>query len=142
LRTLLFGRELLVAWTALILLSQTTWAGELAGWIVAFFFGPGPKEIGSPPYLLQKGYHCLLFGVFGWLLARARQPLPPVPALALAILFGGFAELLQTLAPGRNAQFSDAVINSVSATLAWTLSAIRRGAVLPAEPAVPVRRKS
>ncbi len=120
------GRWPLGLWTAVILFSQTTWAGDLAGQFSAWLFGPGPAEIGSPPFLLQKGFHCFLFAVLGWLLARSGKPLPARQALAVAIGFGGFAELLQWLAPGRHPQWSDAFINVVSATAAWTLAARAR----------------
>ncbi len=109
-------------WTALILFSQTTWAGQIAGMVATALFGPGPADIGSPPYLLQKGYHCLLFGVFGWLLAQTGKPRGPAIALAIAVGFSIFAEMLQLWAPGRHPQWSDAVINIVSSTAVWALA--------------------
>lgn len=109
-------------WTALILFSQTTWAGHIASAISTWLFGPGPAEIGSPPFLLQKSYHCVLFAVLGWMLARTGKPRSSASALAMAIGFGVFAESLQWLAPGRHPQISDAVINVVSATAVWALS--------------------
>jgi len=112
-------------WTALILFSQTTWAGEIAGIIATTVFGPGPADVGSPPYLLQKGYHCFLFGVFGWLLARTGKRRPPAQALAIAISVSIFAEMLQLLAPGRHAQWSDAAINIVSSSAVWALASRR-----------------
>lgn len=112
-------------WTALILFSQTTWAGEIAGVIATALFGPGPADIGSPPYLLQKGYHCFLFGVFGWLLARTGKQYPPPAALTIAVSVSILAESLQMLAPGRHPQWTDAAINVVSSTAAWALSSRR-----------------
>lgn len=90
--------------------------------ISTWIFGPGPAEIGSPPFLLQKGYHCFMFAVFGWLLARSGKPRDAWAALWVAIGFGILAEALQWLAPGRHPQVSDAMINVVSAGAAWALS--------------------
>jgi VanZ family protein len=112
-------------WAALILFSQTTWAGRIASVISAWLFGPGPADVGSPPFLLQKAYHCFLFGVFGWMLARTGKPRSARSSLALAIGFGVIAECLQLMAPGRHPQLSDAAINVVSATAAWALSRSR-----------------
>ena len=96
-------------------------ANSISDWL----FGPGPAEIGSPPFLLQKGYHVFLFGVFGWLIARSGAQWSAAAALGLAAGFGVFAECLQWLAPGRHPQVSDALINIVSAGTGWALSSRR-----------------
>lgn len=114
-------------WAALALFSQTTWAGRIANAISIWIFGPGPSAIGSPPFLLQKGYHCFLFGVLGWLAANAGKSGHRWRTLAWVVGFSALAEMLQLLAPGRHPQISDALINVVSASLAWTV-AVRRQA--------------
>ena len=110
------------AWIALILFSQTTWAGQIANRISVWLFGGGPVSVGSPPFLMQKGYHVLLFGGLGWLLARSAAPRPAGRSLALAVGISVVAEALQMLAPGRSPQVSDALLNVAAATLAWAVA--------------------
>lgn len=110
-------------WVALVLFSQTTWAGGIATVISTWLFGPGPAPVGSPPFLLQKAYHVFLFGTYGWLLARSGPPRSTPWALTLAVGLSVFAESLQLLAPNRHPQVADAILNIAAATLFWAAAA-------------------
>ena len=53
--------------------SQTALAGVLADAFFGLFFEPEPGPVDWKHFVAQKGYHVLLFAVFGYLLSRARR---------------------------------------------------------------------
>lgn len=126
-------------WVGWIVFSQTGLAGGLADWVFALFFEPKPGPVDWTHFVAQKGYHVLLFGVFG-LLAGLRYlgGVPPVctggsvapgaktvlwRAVAWCVGLSVFAESLQLLSANRSPLPWDALLNIVSALGAYWLTA-------------------
>lgn len=118
--------------------SQTALAGVLADAFFGLFFEPEPGPVDWKHFVAQKGYHVLLFAVFGYLLSRARQQAVRKPgtlrenqpntrsltasALAWCLGLGVFAECLQFFSANRNPSPWDALLNVVSALAAYSLA--------------------
>ena len=78
-------------------------------------------------FAAQKGYHVLLFGGMGALLAL--RPARPAAGevLAWCVGFSAAAEALQMLAPNRSPEARDAVLNVAAALGAYALTARAAG---------------
>ncbi len=110
-------------WLVFIVLSQTGLAGRLADELVLWLFGERPQ--GSEEllrYLMQKGYHVLLFSVMGLLAATPPGRRGRVTIAAWCIGFSIAGEALQFLAPARSPQLNDAALNVLSALAGWRLA--------------------
>lgn len=108
-------------WCALIVLSQTNFAGHRADELFTWLFGGGDGGSGLLHLSLQKGYHVFLFAVFGLLLASpaARRSLRICLLWCLGI--GIVGESLQLLSSSRSPQLSDALINVIAGVAAVLL---------------------
>ena len=114
-------------WVGLILFSQTGLAGRLADAFIGLFLEPGPEASGWIHFLAQKGYHVLLFGGMGALLALRTKPASRVEMLAWCVGFSCFAESLQVFAPNRHPSPWDALLNVTAALGAYALIRARAG---------------
>jgi VanZ family protein len=107
-----------VLW-ALTLLAVTSWPN------------PGVPQVGHA----DKVVHALLYGVLGWLVARAEPtwltPGRALPVLAAIAAFAALDEWHQTLVPGRSGSVDDWAADVVGAALALTLAAYRRRRAAP-----------
>lgn len=96
------------------------WAPALwAGVILAATSIPGP-ELPRVPGRADLFAHLALYGVLGWLLARAAGTVRPASLagwVALASAFGAADEWHQQFIPGRSASADDWVADSLGAAL-------------------------
>ncbi len=106
-----------------ILFSQTALAGTLADSFFALLFAPDPGPVDWKHFIAQKGYHVLLFGFFGVLLGvRGAGVASARRAVAWCVGLGVFAECLQFLGANRHPSPWDALLNVVSALIAYRLT--------------------
>ena len=112
-------------WVGWILFSQTAAAGTLADALFALFFEPEPGPVDWKHFVAQKGYHVLLFAVFGFLVGR-RDGVESARAIAWCIGLSLFAESLQFFSANRNPSVWDALLNVASALTAYRLT-VRAG---------------
>ncbi len=110
------------AWCVYIVLSQTGTAGRLADELFNSLFGAGNGGDETLHFVLQKGYHVFLFGVFGWLLTLPRGWRSRRECVLWCLGVGAAGESLQLLALGRSPKVSDAILNVAAGFLAVWVS--------------------
>ena len=121
-------------WCIYIVISQTGAAGQLANELFDWLFGGERGGANVLHFLLQKGYHVFLFGVFGWLLTSPLGRRSWRTCLLWCVGLGAASEALQLLAEGRSPTVSDAVLNVVAASLAVWLSWRLRSRAVDSQP--------
>ena len=114
-------------WIGLVLFSQTDLAGRLADAFAGLFLEPGPARDSWMRFVAQKGYHVVLFGGLGALLAlRSKRP-SKAEVVGWCVGFGALAESLQMLASNRHSSPWDALLNAAAALAAYALTARAAG---------------
>lgn len=107
-------------WCSGILLSQTDTASTFAHRLLSWTSGISSTEGPTLHSLLQKGFHVLVFGVFGWLLPRPGNRRAWRRTLLLCLVVGVGSELLQLVATNRTPRLFDAALNlTASITALW-----------------------
>jgi VanZ family protein len=76
---------------------------------------------------VDKLVHVAMYGILGWLLARAallvpRRPQAVARALAVALAFGAVDEIHQQIVPGRSADVADWLADATGAALGVTFT--------------------
>jgi VanZ family protein len=89
----------------------------------------------APPgaqYVSDKTLHCVAFGIFAWLAARALRFLRPAWRVSRVLLagflassaLGGALELWQGLLPYRDSEFLDFVADAIGAAIVMLLTGV------------------